>query len=148
AEVAVEGAGYLQQLGLSDAEAASERLRPDRSPGRGEGVRRPPAHLVTIEQAEEPPEQPRPQRQRAQRQVGGDVELRYEGEFLVDDVDASEPGIARRVEGGRPTQDLEAAGVAHLQPRQDVDEGALAGPVLPDEGMHLAGEEIEVDALE
>ena len=45
-----------------------------------------------------------------------------------------------------PIRDLPLVGVVHA--REDLDQGRLAGTVLPDEGVHLPGDEVDADLVE
>jgi hypothetical protein len=86
--------------------------------------------------------------QAAHQQVLADTQVRQQAELLVDDADA---GVAR----------LGRAGVAHLAALdrvgpavaldgagEDLDQRALAGAVLTCDAVHLAGTQLERDALE
>ena len=57
--------------------------------------------------------------------------------------DAMTPGGAGVVESHRPAGDEDFAGVGGEDAAQEVDEGALAGTVLADEGVNAAGAEGE-----
>ena len=76
------------------------------------------------------------------------VMRRHQREVLVDHPEAGRDRVARAsgTPPGRPSmQDL--PGVGLVQPVEDVHERALAGAVLAEEGMDLAGREVEVDAV-
>ena len=56
-------------------------------------------------------------------------------------------GVTRGTDAGRHPLDGDGALVRGVQPGQDVHEGALAGAVLAQQGMHLAPPELEVDVV-
>src|SRR5208282_1980262 len=75
-------------------------------------------------------------------------EVRYEVELLVDDRDLA---FLRLVGGGEsdllPVQeDLSPVGEVH--PAEDLNEGALAGAVFPDERVNFPDADIEVHAVD
>ena len=73
---------------------------------------------------------------------------RSERQFLVDDDDARRERFARRTEPARFAVDHELAAVRLIDPAQDLYQRRLAGAVLPDDRVHFAGHDIEVDAVE
>ena len=83
----------------------------------------------------------------AEEQVGRRVELGGEGEVLVDGLDAELAG-RDRVGDGDPAASNRIAAVGRQRAREDLDQGALAGAVVADQGRHLARVGGEIDALE
>ena len=81
-----------------------------------------------------------PARQHADPAEGGDLtveeqvfvhgQLRHQGEVLVHRLDAVGPGVLYGVEGDLLALHEDAARVRPLEPAQDLDQGALAGPVV------------------
>ena len=72
-----------------------------------------------------------------------------DGQRLVDGLDAGRPGVLRafwNVHRLAVQQDLPASG--HERPGQALDQRRLAGAVVADDREHLAGEQVEVDAVE
>ena len=68
-------------------------------------------------------------------------------EMLVHHADAVPDGVARRVELDLLAPQDDAPRVGAIHPVQDVHQGSLAGPVLPEEGVHLARRHLEVHAV-
>src|ERR1700736_6628258 len=54
----------------------------------------------------------------------------------------------RRPAGDRLTEDLQPPGIEAVIAADDLADGRLAGAVLADDGVHLAGAEIEIDGVE
>ena len=75
-------------------------------------------------------------------------EVREERELLVDEGDATVPRVARRARRVGRAADLHRARLRHEKAPQDAEERALAGPVLAEEGVHLAGAHLERRAVE
>ena len=73
------------------------------------------------------------------RQVGGDAQ------FLMHHGDAGCERVADRAEAGLAAVQHELAGEIRLGARDDLHQGALAGAVLADETMDLAGAKGEVE---
>ena len=69
-------------------------------------------------------------------------------EILVHHLDPDVLRIARRIEddGPRIEDDLSLGG--GMESRQDLHQGRLACPVVPDNPQHLAGKEPKIDAVE
>ena len=66
-------------------------------------------------------------------------EVRNERELLEDDGDAETPRIGRRLQPDRAAVDENLAGVGMLRAAQDAHQRGLAGAVLPEQHVHLAG---------
>jgi len=81
----------------------------------------------------------------AEDEVLGDRHGRDGRIFLVDDGNAGGLGTGGRKEIGGAAVDLDGARIRLDQPGQHLDEGALAGTVLAEEGHHLAGAQLEID---
>ena len=84
----------------------------------------------------------------AEVEVARDVERGGDGEVLVDRLDAGLAGVLRVLELDRLAVDEDLAGIGHVRPREALDERRLAGAVVADDGEHLAGVQLEVDAGE
>src|SRR5690606_14781352 len=76
------------------------------------------------------------------RQAVDDVEL------LVHRRDTELEGGGRRVDGDDLAVPPDLPGVRLVRTGQDLDEGGLAGAVLPEQAVHLAGTDLEVHAVE
>ena len=83
----------------------------------------------------------------AEDDVLGDRERRHEPEVLVHHPDPGLDRVARRVEVHRLAVEPDLALVRPVQADEDVRERALAGAVLAEERVHLAGRGLEVDAV-
>ena len=75
-------------------------------------------------------------------QVGEKVEL------LVDCSDAERLGVLRGGEDPLLARDLDAAGIRTLGTGQDLEQRRLAGAVLTEQAVDLAGVEIERDVVQ
>jgi len=74
------------------------------------------------------------------RDILGDVEVRKQGEVLIDDLDAALGGVHRvqfRVLLAGDGDQTAPLRLFHAG--NDLDEGRFAGPVFADDAMHLAG---------
>ena len=83
----------------------------------------------------------------AEHHVLGDGERLHEPEVLVHHPDPGVDPVARRVEGDRSAVDLHLTFVGAIEAGEDVRQRALAGAVLAEQGVHLALERLEVDAV-
>ena len=77
-----------------------------------------------------------------------DGQVPGQGEVLVHDLDPDVLRIARGIEDDGPgiEDDLSLGG--GMESRQDLHQGRLARPVVPDHSEHLARKEPEIDAVE
>jgi hypothetical protein len=89
-----------------------------------------------------------PRRFLAEEDVLGGGEAGNEVEFLIDDRDASPAGVLRRSKASYVAVDDDAAGFGAIGAAEDSREGAFAGPVLAEQGEHLAALEGQVDAAQ
>ena len=137
-----EGLGDLDQLLLAHAQAGDAGLGVELDAEAGEELSGGGDHGAAVE------EEAGAERFAAEEDVGGDAELGDEVELLVDDGDARPFGVADagEADGGAVDQDL--AGVGGLDAGEDLHQRRLAGAVLAHERVHLAGAEVEVDAVE
>jgi hypothetical protein len=87
-------------------------------------------------------------RDRPQRHVLGDREMRRQAELLLHHGDAVPARFGRGQRRVRPAVDLDAAGVRPQHAREQVDEGRLAGAVLAQQGLHAARADLDRDLLE
>ena len=76
-----------------------------------------------------------------------DGERLDEAEVLMHHPDPRVERVPRRGERDRLPEELELALVGVVEPDQDVREGALAGAVLAEQGVNLAGARLEVDGV-
>ena len=86
--------------------------------------------------------------QRACRRVAdvhvlGHAEVREQARLLVDHRDPERPGLRRAGDHGRLAVDADRARVRLVDAGQDLDQGALARAVLPDQRVDLAGPQVE-----
>ena len=104
-----------------------------------------PGGLVRIE----PLEGPEPGRRLvAEEEVPADAHQRHDREVLVDGRDAGVQSVPGRPEGHRLAVDGERALVRRVDAREGLDQGRLAGPVVAEEAVDLAGPDLERDAFE
>ena len=75
-------------------------------------------------------------------------EVRTEVHFLVDGADAPALRLERAAEENALALELDRAAVELVRARQDLEQGRLAGAVLPEQRVHLAGPQAEVDSVE
>ena len=75
------------------------------------------------------------------------VKVLDQAEVLVDHADAGVDGVAGGVEHHRPAVDLDPALVGPVEPGEDVGQRRLPGAVLAQQGVDLAGRDLEVDRL-
>ena len=88
------------------------------------------------------------QRLGADEDVLGDAQVREERRLLEDDRDPGLLGLPGVVEDRLDLADQQAAAVGAVHAGDDLDERRLAGSVLADESVHLAGEELDGAVLE
>ena len=83
----------------------------------------------------------------SEQDVLGDGLRRDQREVLVDHPEPGRDRVARRAEfDGRPVEE-DLAGVRPVEPRQDVHQRALAGPVLAQQGVDLARAQVEINLV-
>ena len=78
-----------------------------------------------------------------EQDVLGDGEDRDEHEVLVHHADAAADRVVRAVDLDRLAVEEDLALVRHRHPVEDVHEGRLAGPVLAEQRVDLAGADVE-----
>src|SRR5207245_334135 len=83
-----------------------------------------------------------------QKKVLGDVQGGGQGQVLVDGLDPVAPCFQRVAEVNRRTVQKDLASVGDDRPRQGLNQGGLAGPVVPDQRQDLAWVEIEIGVVE
>ena len=88
-----------------------------------------------------------PPRLRGEHDVLGDGHHRDEHEVLVHHPDPGGNRAVRRADVGRLAVQQDLALVGPVEPVEDVHQRRLAGAVLAEQCMHLAGAEIEVDVV-
>src|SRR4051812_35898126 len=91
-------------------------------------------------------EQPWAEHLAPQEEIGGRVQIRGEGEVLIDGFDPDAAGGHRRVEFDRRALNSYLARVGLENPRHALDESALAGAVVANERDDLPGVQREVRA--
>ena len=79
----------------------------------------------------------------AEEHVLGDGQVREQARLLVDDRDPDRPCLRRATDLDRLAVEEDRPAVGLVDPGQDLDQGALAGAVLADEGVDLAGHQVE-----
>jgi hypothetical protein len=84
----------------------------------------------------------------AEEEVAPHRHQRHHGQVLVDGGDAAVQGLAGRGELHRLALDLVGAVGVLVQPGDDLDEGGLAGAVVPEHTRHLGVTDLQGDALE
>ena len=84
----------------------------------------------------------------ADEDVLGDAQIGKDHRLLIDGDDPPALGIGRRTELGRLAVDADRTLVRLVDPRHRLDQRRLAGAVLTDQGMHLAGEQRDSGAVE
>src|SRR3712207_1617282 len=84
----------------------------------------------------------------AHEQVLRDRELGEQVQLLRDHGDPGGLGVARRGELDGLSTHLQRSLVWRVEAVNDLHERALAGPVLADEGVDLAGPQVEIHALD
>ena len=144
ARVVVEGAGDHHQPLLHDGQAREVGARVDRRVQLRQDVAHPPAQLAIVDERAQASREGRSDRDvlrhRQQREVP---------ELLMDEGEPETMGDPGRIpHRRRRAVDEERSRVEVLDPGEDLDQRALAGPVLTDEADDLAGAEREVDAVE
>src|ERR1019366_5722675 len=77
--------------------------------------------------------------------VGGDVEVRAERELLVDHGEAAGARVGRAARRPGGAVEGHGAAVGRLYAGEDLHQRALAGAVLPEDGVHLARSRLELD---
>src|SRR5581483_2362339 len=84
----------------------------------------------------------------AEEDVCADREIVGQGQILIDRLDTAFARFAWRGKSERRAGQADLAGIGAIDPRYVLDQGRLAGTVIPDDGKHLAGIEIEIDAAQ
>ena len=82
-----------------------------------------------------------------QDDVLGHGEAFDQHKVLVDHTDAVSDGVPRGAQVDGPAVDDDLALVGPVEAGEDVHQGALAGPVFPQQGQHLAGVDIQVHVV-
>ena len=84
----------------------------------------------------------------AEEHVLDHVAVVGQGEVLVDDLDAQPGRVLRAVDLHRAALEQDLAVVDRVDAGDALDQGRLARAVVPDEGHHLAGGDVEVDLVQ
>jgi hypothetical protein len=139
---APEGAGDFHELLLGHGEVAHLAVRRESGAEPGEEGGR--------ARATGGPVDPAPGRAglEAEAEVLRDGEVGKQGRLLVDAGDAERVGGGGLKVGERAAGEREGAGVGLVGAGDDLDERALASAVLAEQGVNLAGLQIEIDAPE
>ena len=130
----------LDELLQTDGEVSDPLARVDVEAEARQESGRTLAHRPPVDDAEAP------RRLRAEEDVLGDREVGRDRELLVHHADTGVLGVAGRAKLHGAAGEREPALVGKVDAREDLHEGRLAGAVLADEGVHLAGSQREVDA--
>jgi hypothetical protein len=142
ARIAQQRAGDLHELSLSLADVRDARAQRRRRPQAGEDALRLRAHRAPIQHSEPVA------RRSPDEQVFQNGKIAIKARFLIHGDDALIARLRRTAEFPRHAVDFNCAAVEPVGAGQDFDERALARPVLPKEGMHLAALKIKIDASE
>ena len=142
----MDEAGQLDRLPL----AARERVdtgaqRGDAAAERAQGRGGLGLHLALAQPAQA---RDAPGQLAAHEEVGDDVDVRAQGEILVDRLDAGGLGVGRARERDLLSLDRERAAARRLGAGDDLDQRRLAGPVVAQQRRDLAGMDVEADALQ
>jgi len=138
--------GDRHQLALADAEIADRLAHVDGDIGVGQHGAGLALHAPAVEAAE--PSQDSLGDLVAEEEIGGDVEAGDEVKLLEDGGDAGRLGLARIGVAHVHSRDADGAVVRLDHAGKDVHQRGLAGAVLAQERVHLAGLEIEIDAAQ
>ena len=130
-----DGPGEGDHLLRAHAEAAQRAAHVGVHAVLGEQAFGPGVHLGHIDDAEAVA------RLAPEQQVAGHAHHRHQVDLLVDGRDAGPLRLQRGGERHRLAPVTQLAPVGPVHPGEDLDEGRLAGAVLPDERVHLAGQE-------
>jgi hypothetical protein len=84
----------------------------------------------------------------AERDVLRDRERRDEVDLLVDGADAEFLGFPRRFGPDDPAGQTHLAGIGRVDAGEDLDQGGLAGAILPEQRVDLAGANREIHVRE
>ena len=84
----------------------------------------------------------------AHENVLGDGQLREQQQLLEDRGDAAALGVMRVREANDIAVQADGALVGLVEAGDDLDQRRLAGAVLAEQGMHLAGADIEADPVQ
>ncbi len=138
ADLLRQGLGDLDHLLVGDREVADRTARVD---GKAQAPEQFPGAAVQRRPGDDA-------RQLAQEDVLGDRQVGRQGGLLVDHRDAMRGGDPRVVGRDRRAVDEDRAAVGRDLARQHPHQRRLAGAVLAEERVDLAGLEIEVDPLQ
>ena len=132
----------LDELLLGGAQPLQHLLRTARQADDVEQLLRPRPHAGVVDAAEPPA------RHVAHEDVLEDAEIAEQAGMLVHDRDAAAGRLQRRPGLDRDAVDEHRTAVGPIDAGQQLDAGALAGAVLPQEGKHVPSNEIECPARE
>ena len=135
-DVARHRLGDLDRLLGTDAELRGQRARIDVDLELAQDLAGPAMHVA-------------PMHEHAAAAVHEDVlrdaEVGEHQRLLVDARDAERLGVSRVAQLHGATIDVDGARIGSVQAGDDLDQRRLAGAVLPDQGVHLAGMEVDRD---
>ena len=139
------GTGDRHRLTLAAGHVANDIARPRLRFQLDEQLGGAPAHRLEIENAQRPdPARELP----AHEDVDGGRQVVAERQILIDDLDAAAGGPRRPRERGRAAIDKQLAGRGREVAGHDLDEGRLAGAVVPHQTDHFAGRDRQRDIIE
>ena len=136
-----EGLGNFHELLLPDGQRSHAGVRRDVEPDGPQELSRLAAQPRRIQQSPA-------SGFAAQEEIGRDVQVLGQIEFLVDEGDAQPEGFFDGPQGRWNPVDPDLARVGGLHPGEDLHQGALAGPVLTDDGHDFAPAHGQAHALE
>ena len=134
-----EGLGDLDQLLVRHRQAPDRGADIELDVELGEQRLCRPAHAPPVDGAQDA------RRCVADEHVLGDGEVREQSRFLVNHGDAERAGLGGPVDQGGHTLEQDRAAVRLVDAGQDLDQGALAGTVLADQAVDLAGAQVHRD---
>src|SRR5439155_21871235 len=84
----------------------------------------------------------------AEQDVLRNREVGAQGELLMDERDATPPRLERRSRGVWPAVYRHRAAIGAQGARDDAHQRALASAVFSDQGVHFAGPDLEINAVQ
>ena len=138
-----DGLSHGHRLALPAGQRADHLAdRLDRGdPQVGQGLLGGQFHVDLVQQAQ-------PDLFMAEHHVGHDVQVVGQGQVLVDGRDAKGRGVPGAVQVDLVALPEDLAGARLPDPRDGLDQGRLARPVVPDQRGDLAGRDVEADVSE
>ena len=85
---------------------------------------------------------------RAEKQIGGRIEMIRQRQGLVDRTDADFDGVRVAVHRQRMAVEVNCSGSRLIDARQDLDQRRLARAIVADDRQNFTGSSFEIDAVE